>query len=282
MSNYCDNTLGNTDNAKKTVKEPIFDTAEPVAPAPAFVEVKVQDPTSGQPLPDTSITVTIDSQVYNSSVSVTSDLLGNAMVPILSNGRYEVVMDAPTYIEAISSFDMTCYGETACNPEVSLPLAPQILTPGDVRILTTWTGEGNVVDVGLFEVSTNGGDCTSSKASTCGEVGIETPQGSKNSLSMYLPTNTNGEKSYMIFLKDAGTSGGKLAKSSASVGIYDSSGFLDVRMPNTYMPYQNIESALLFGGWKSLAALQDMTSKQKRNYQYHDFLKVEIFFTKRR
>ena len=174
-------------------------------------------------------------------------------------------MDAPTYIEAISSFDMTCYGETACNPEVSLPLAPQILTPGDVRILTTWSGEGNVVDVDLFEVSTAGGDCTSSKASTCGEVGIETPQGSKNSLSMYLPSNTNGEKSYMIFLKDAGTSGSKLAKSLASVGIYDSSGFLEVKMPNTYMAYQNIESALLFGGWKSMAALQDMTSKQKRN-----------------
>ena len=267
MSNYCDNTLGNpdTNTGRTMVKEPSFDTAEPVAPAPVYVEVKVEDPTSGQPLPHTSITVTMDSRVYNSTVSVTSDLEGNAMVPVLLNGHYEVVMDAPTYIEAISSFDMTCYGETACNPEVSLPLAPQILTPGDVRLITTWSGEGNVVDVDLFEVSTNGDDCTSSKASTCGKVAVETPQGSKNSLSMYLPTNTNGEKSYMIFLKDAGTSGNKLAKSSASVGIYDSSGFLEVKMPNTYMPYQNIESALLFGGWKSMAALEGMSSKDKRN-----------------
>ena len=164
MSSYCDNTLGNTDSGKATVKEPSFDPSEPVAPAPAYVEVKVEDPTSGLPLPNTSITVTIDSQVYNSTVSVTSDLLGNAMVPVLSNGHYEVIMDAPTYIEAISSFDMTCYGETACNPEVSLPLAPQILTPGDVRIITTWSGKGSVVDVDLFEVSTTGGDCTSSKS----------------------------------------------------------------------------------------------------------------------
>ena len=140
MNSYCDNTLGNSDSKKTTVKEPDFDTSEPVAPAPAFVEVNVEDPTSGQPLPNASITVTIDSQVYNSTVSVTSDEMGNAMVPVLSNGRYEIIMDAPTYVETISSFDMTCYGETACNPEVSLPLTPQIVTPGDVRILTTWSG----------------------------------------------------------------------------------------------------------------------------------------------
>ena len=265
MNSYCDNTLGNSDSKKITIKEPDFDTSEPSAPAPAFVEVKVEDPTSGQPLPNASITVTIDSQVYNSTVSVTSDEMGNAMVPVLSNGHYEIIMDAPTYVETISSFDMTCYGETACNPEVSLPLTPQIVTPGDVRILTTWSGEGNVVDIDLFEVSTTSSDCTSTKTSTCGAISIETSATNKNSLSMYLPSNTVGEKSYMIFLKDAGTSGGKLAKSSASVDIYDSTGFLEVRMPHTYMPYQNIDSALLFGGWKSLAALQDMTDKQKRN-----------------
>ena len=136
MGLYCHKTMG--ERSSKMVTTATIDLGKPMVPTPVYVVVQVQDPTTGRGLPGASVTAI---RVEDSStVTVTTDTKGIALVPVTSNGRYKVIIDSSSHIETVSSFDMTCYGKSVCTPEVSFQLAPQIKTPGDVRVLATWSG----------------------------------------------------------------------------------------------------------------------------------------------
>ena len=257
MRMYCQNTLG---------QEDIEPTTTPSPPVPSYVTVNVRDPSTNAPVNGAEVTLTTTSETYNYTVQGTSSLAGVAVLPVYANGYFEVIIDEPTHFETRQGFFVDCYGEPICDPSVEFSLVPAITEAGDVRIIAEWRTAVPNIDMQIFELSAVGEQCQTTNDSPCSSVTAESPTGTEGSESILIPgTPSNDGTSFMIYLGNEEDTGRNFLYSDASIVVADSDSLTRVNIPVTHMSYQSLREALLFGGWRTVSEVTDMSEEDQRN-----------------
>ena len=257
MRMFCHNTLG---------QEDISPTTTPSPPVPSYVTINVMDPSTNTPVIDALVTITITSETYNYTVQGTSGPDGVASLPVYANGYFEVIVDEPSHFETRQGFFVDCYGQPICEPTVEFTLLPAVSVSGDVRIVAEWSPAVENIDMQIFEISAVGEECLSTNDSPCSSVSVETPSGTQGSESILIPaTPSNDGTSFMIYLGNEEDTGRNFVDSGASIIVADSTSLTRVNIPVSSMPYQSLRAALLFGGWRTVAEVNEMSEVDQRN-----------------
>ena len=257
MRTFCHDTLG---------QEDIDPTTTPSPPVPAYVSVNVRDPSTNAPVDAAEVTVTMTSETYNYTVEAATGSDGVVLIPVYRNGYYEIISDEPTHFETRRGFFVECYGQAICNPTVSFSLVPAVANPGDVRLVGEWSPTIDDIGMQIFEISAVGEQCQTTRAAPCSSVDIESPDNTQGAQSVLIPgTPSNDGTSFMVYLENEDGSGSDFLYSDASLIIADSVSVTRVQIPTTHMSYQTLREALLFGGWRSVSAVSEMSTEDQRN-----------------
>eukprot|EP00090_Calanus_glacialis_P046780 TRINITY_DN934_c0_g1_i4.p1 TRINITY_DN934_c0_g1~~TRINITY_DN934_c0_g1_i4.p1 ORF type:complete len:3509 (+),score=786.17 TRINITY_DN934_c0_g1_i4:1199-10528(+) len=259
MKMYCHNTVG---------QEDVDPTTTPSPPQPAYVQVLIRDPSTSQAVAGAAVTVTMTSDEYNYTVESTTNDDGFASIPVYRNGYYEITADEPSHFETQDSFFVECYGEPLCSPGITFSLIPAVVNAGDVRLIGEWNPSLEYIAMDIFQISAVGEGCTTGSA--CSSVNIESPDNSTVAgdgvVSMIIPgSQENDGTSFLIYQENTESSGRDFPHSHSSVVVVDSDSATRVQIPNTRMSYNTVREALLFGGWRTKGAVEEMSEEDRRN-----------------